>query len=101
MSLSALARNSGATCMLTGDQIQRARKLLGWDRSSLTRRAGSKMTANAIRKFEDGDDTALNPKQLSAIEGALAGAGVQFGNNGVLVSRHPPPIQNVKIAQSS
>jgi hypothetical protein len=34
--------------MINGPQIERARKLLGWDRTLLARRAGNLMTANAI-----------------------------------------------------
>jgi hypothetical protein len=45
--------------MLAGHQIEQARKLLGWSRSALARRAANSMTPNAIRNAEQGDDAAL------------------------------------------
>jgi hypothetical protein len=71
--------------MITGWQIEKARKLLRWDRTFLGRRAGNLMTANAIRKAEQGDDTALTQEQLSAIERAFTAAGIEFTASGVPV----------------
>ena len=69
--------------MINGPQIERARKLLGWDRTLLARRAGNLMTANAIRKAAQGDDSALNREQRSAIERAFTRAGIKFTATGV------------------
>ena len=71
--------------MITGWQIERARKLLRWDRTLLGRRAGNVMTANAIRRAEDGDDTALTQEQLSAIERVFTQAGIVFTASGAPV----------------
>jgi hypothetical protein len=38
------------------------------------------MTVNALRKFEEGDDTALDREQIAEIERRLARAGVEFTN---------------------
>jgi hypothetical protein len=77
--------------MIDGLQIEEARKLLGWTRATLSRKAGNLMTPNAVRKAEGGDDYALSREQLLAIESALRRAGVEFtaGRMPVLNSRLP------------
>ncbi|HWE17365.1 MAG TPA: hypothetical protein VG758_09305 [Hyphomicrobiaceae bacterium] len=71
--------------MLAGHQIEQARKLLGWSRSALARRAANSMTPNAIRNAEQGDDAALTKAQLLAIHHALTDAGVEFIGSGTAV----------------
>jgi hypothetical protein len=65
--------------MLNGEQIARARKLVGWSPSIRQQRA-RRMTTAAIKRAEEGDGTALTAEQLAAIEAAFARAGVQFVN---------------------
>jgi hypothetical protein len=65
--------------MINGEQIARARELLSWSPSILQQRA-RRMTTGAIKRAEEGDETALTAEQLTAIERAFARAGVHFIN---------------------
>ncbi len=57
--------------MINGEQITRARQLVGWSPSILQQRA-RRMTTAAIKRAEEGDETALTAEQLIAIEAAFA-----------------------------
>jgi transcriptional regulator with XRE-family HTH domain len=73
--------------VITGLEIESARKLLGWTPSALSRRAGSMMTARAISRAENGHDGALSTEQLLAIEQVLTDAGIEFRRNRLPVLR--------------
>jgi hypothetical protein len=72
--------------MINGEQIARARQLVGWSPSILQQRA-RRMTTAAIKRAEEGDETALTAEQLIAIEAAFARAGVQFVNGAPVLTR--------------
>jgi hypothetical protein len=65
--------------MISGEQIEQARKLLGWSPSILAQRA-RRMTSAAIKRAEAGDETALSAAQLTAIKAAFSRVGVRFEN---------------------
>jgi hypothetical protein len=67
----------GETEMINREQIAWARQLVGWSPSILQQRA-RRMTTGAIKRAEEGDETALTAEQLRAIERVFSRAGVQF-----------------------
>ncbi len=75
-----LKANSKYAGVITGEQIRRARELLGLNRAQLSQRART-MTTNAIRKAEDGHETALSREQIADARRVLEKAGVQFTNS--------------------
>jgi hypothetical protein len=79
--------------MINGEQIARARQLVGWSPSVLQQRA-RRMTTGAIKRAEEGDETALTAEQLTAIERAFARAGVHFINGVPVLTCAKPGIPN-------
>jgi hypothetical protein len=75
--------------MINGEQIARARQIVGWSPSILQQRA-RRMTTGAIKRAEEGDETALTAEQLTAIERAFSRAGVLFINGVPVLTRANP-----------
>jgi hypothetical protein len=63
-------------CVVTGDQIRAARKLLGWSRGRLVIRARG-VTTNTVGKITPGTRPRRNSLPIRA---ALEAAGVEFTN---------------------
>ena len=61
--------------IITPSQVREARALLGWSRDRLA--ALAELPAEHLRKFER-ETRAIEPSTLTAIRGALEGAGVEF-----------------------
>jgi len=77
--VSSLRRRRVETTVITGEQIRRARELLGWTPYRLAPRAGIGHTL--LRQFEKGARP-IDAESAARLRAALEEAGVEFLGNG-------------------
>jgi len=77
------------TIRIAGSDLTDARRLLGWSRYELSRRAN--VNQRTVRSYETGGDIApASVGTLTRLVDALECAGVEFGRDGVRLGRPAP-----------